>query len=163
MNWTFARRLALFSVLLACILGSTAAVSEGRNRTVKGGAGAQEKQASNRSAAPVLLQKESLDVDDDGKVDTVAYFDNNNAEIVDGEAIDLGSDGKVDVLAVRCDADRDGKSDDWLVVDAESEEIRAAMIDANDDGEVESVLYADGRRDSLPAGAGGEIQAAFRY
>jgi len=92
----------------------------------------------------VLLGKERADIDGDGTVDTVSYFDTDGDEAVDSEVIDLGSTGKASIMALRCDADADGKFDDWLVVDAASEEPRAALIDTNDDGDVDRVAFADG-------------------
>lgn len=111
---------------------------------------------------PVLLKKESVDVDNDGKMDVVSYFDSNGDGVVDAEAIDLGSTGTVTVLAIRCDADGDGREDDWAVVNAETEEITAALIDADDDGEADAVAYGDGKREALPV-ASNTIESAFRY
>jgi len=77
--------------------------------------------AGTDTKAPVLLKKETTDVDNDGKDDVVSYFDSNNDGVVDAEAIDLGSTGTVTVLAIRCDADGDGREDDWAVVNAIAE------------------------------------------
>lgn len=111
-----------------------------------------------KGGAPVLLSEEKSDVDADGKVDTVSYFDTDSDGVVDSEVIDLGSTGTASVLAIRCDADGDGKYDDWLVVDAESEQAKAMLIDANDDGEVDKVAFADGSSEPVQT----EGEALFR-
>jgi hypothetical protein len=118
--------------------------------------------ASSDTKAPALLKKETTDVDNDGKMDVVSYFDSNNDGVVDAEAIDLGSTGTVTVLAIRCDADGDGREDDWAVVNASTEEVTAALIDANDDGEADAVAYGDGKREALPVAAG-SLKPVFQY
>jgi hypothetical protein len=115
-----------------------------------------------KTPTPVLMKKDSVDVDGDGTMDAVSYFDSNGDDIVDAEAIDLGATGTVDVLAIRCDADGDGRTDDWAVVNAETEEVTAALIDANDDGEADAVAYGDGKRESLPV-ATSIIKPVFHY
>jgi hypothetical protein len=119
--------------------------------TVAFGAGVDV--AVSKDAKPVLLSKESSDVDGDGKADTVSYFDMDKDGSVDSEVIDLGSTGKPSIVALRCDADKDGKFDDWLVVDAETEQARAALIDGNDDGDVDRVAFADGSGEPVEDGA----------
>lgn len=108
--------------------------------------------AASEKAAPVLLQTERLDVDDDGTMDIVAYYDVDGDGSVDSEVIDLGGTGEADIIAIRCDADGDGRADDWAVVDAKTEEVRAALIDGDDDGETELVSYGTGE----PEPIGGE-------
>ena len=56
----------------------------------------------------------------------------------------------------------DGREDDWAVVNAATEEITAALIDANDDGEADAVAYGDGKREELPT-AVGVIRSKFQY
>jgi len=109
--------------------------------------------AVSKDAKPVLLSKESSDVDGDGVADSVSYFDMDNDGAVDSEVIDLGSTGKPSIIALRCDADKDGKFDDWLVVDAVTEEARATLIDSNDDGDVDRVAFADGTGEAVDEAA----------
>jgi hypothetical protein len=155
--------LGLTGILAAIIGAGSATATIAKDGTYGKVTATANEQATNAKSAPVLLRKEVSDVDGDEKEDTVAYFDSDSDGVVDGEAIDLGSNGQVDVLAVRCDADDDGLEDDWLVVNAETEEIRAAMIDEDNDGVVEAVQYGNGRRQALPASSHGEIQAAFKF
>jgi hypothetical protein len=112
---------------------------------------------------PVLLQKEKADVDGDGTTDLVSYFDTDDDGAVDSEVIDLGSTGKPTILAIRCDADADGRYDDWLVVDAVSEEPRAALIDANDDGDVDKVAFADGSSEPVQNGSADLFRPVANY
>ena len=100
---------------------------------------------------PVLVRKESQDVDGDGTPDVVAYFAEKEGGSVVAEAIDLGSDGIADVYAIRTDADKDGRADDWVVVNARTEEVRATLIDTDGDGDVDTIAFADGRRETIPA------------
>ena len=113
------------------------------------------------SPEPTLLSLEREDVDGDGKIDVVAYYDGDGDGVVDSEIIDLGDTGQADILALRVDGDGDGKVDDWVVVDVASEEARAMLIDSNDDGEVDEVAYADGSRE--PVGGGNDLFRPARY
>jgi hypothetical protein len=153
----------LAGTLAVVLNGVAAAAATTQGPTAEVDADAKAQPSPEGVAEPVLLKKEILDVDGNGVEDVVAYFDTDSDGVVDGEAIDLSSDDVVDVLALRCDADDDGRNDDWVVVNAKTEEIRAAMIDDNDDGVVESVLYANGRREALPVNGEGTITAAFRF
>lgn len=101
---------------------------------------------------PSLMKIERDDVDEDGVVDVVAYYDVDGDGVVDAEVIDLGATGVADILAIRCDADEDGREDDWAVVDAKTQEIRAALIDSNNDGETDAVSYGNGETEPLPGG-----------
>lgn len=105
--------------------------------------------AAHGSAEPALLRSEQQDLDGDGTLDTVAYFDSDGDGGVDSEVIDLGSTGEADIVAVRCDGDNDGREDDWVVVDAKTEVARAVLLDENDDGNVDQVAFADGRREPI--------------
>jgi len=131
---------AFFSAPVA----ASAQTSDLQGKTISVAFGAGVDVAVSKDAKPVLLSKESSDVDGDGVADSVSYFDLDNDGAVDSEVIDLGSTGTASIVALRCDADKDGKFDDWLVVDAETEQARAALIDANDDGDVDRVAFADG-------------------
>lgn len=133
------------------IASAQAPDAQAKTITIAFGAGVD--MAVPKDAKPVLLSKESSDVDGDGVADTVSYFDMDNDGSVDSEVIDLGSTGKPSIVALRCDADKDGKFDDWLVVDAETEQARAALIDGNDDGDVDKVAFADGTDEAVEDGA----------
>ena len=100
---------------------------------------------------PVLMRTDNEDVDGDGKSDTIAYFDIDGDGTVDSEVIDLGSTGTASIVAIRCDADHDGRKDDWLVVDAVTNELRATLLDTNDDGEADKVKFLDGGVEAIPA------------
>ena len=110
---------------------------------------------------PVLLSIERDDVDGDGTIDVVAYYDGDGDGTVDSEVIDLGNTGQADILALRCDGDGDGREDDWVVVDVATEEARAMLIDDDDDGEVDEVAYADGSRE--PVGGVSDLMRPARY
>jgi len=126
-------------------------VSDVQTVKVKFGSGVDVPVAK-EGAKPKLLSKETSDVDGDGTKDLVSYFDSDGDGHVDNEVIDLGSTGTPSIIAVRCDADGDGRFDDWLVIDAASEEPRAALVDANDDGDVDRVAFADGTSEPVEGG-----------
>src|SRR5438105_1527923 len=90
-----------------------------------------------------LLRKETADVDGDGEPDTIAYYDTNGDGVPDVEIVDLGSTGKPTVIAIRCDVDHKGHANDWAVIDAASGEVRAALLDTDGDGEVDTVEFRD--------------------
>lgn len=143
MNGRFLKATFAASALLAITFVCAPADAAGQNGAAR--------VAPETTAEPVLLKIERLDVDDDGKIDAVAYYDVDGDGIVDSEVIDIGATGTATILAVRCDADGDGRDDDWLVIDAASEQVRAALIDGDDDGETELVSYGDGITEPIPS------------
>jgi len=151
------------AILLAGATGVVLAQSPAAQPSVTPGSVHAELGGKVATGNLVLLKKEQLDVNDDGVLDTVAYFDSDGDTVVDGEAIDIGSTGHVSVLAIRADADNDGRSDDWLVVNADTEEVRAALIDGDNDGQADSISYADGKSTPLDVAHNGEIRAAFSF
>jgi hypothetical protein len=110
---------------------------------------------------PTLLSLEREDVDGDGKIDVIAYYDGDGDGVVDSEIIDLEGTGEADIMALRCDGDGDGRTDDWVVVDVKTEEARAMLIDEDNDGEVDEVAYADGSRE--PVGGQADQFRPARY
>ena len=101
--------------------------------------------ADAKPEAPVLLLHESVDVDGDGVEDSVSYFSSREDGALDAQSIDFGSTGKISVLALRCDFDKDGKEDDWMVVDPDTEELKAVLLDKDDDGEADLVDLGHGQ------------------
>jgi len=148
---------ATSTVLGVCFwapLGVSAQSADDQPPTVRVSFGAGVDIPVNKNAKPELLSKEKSDVDGDGIDDTVSYFDTDGEDGVDSEVIDLGSTGKPSILAIRCDADHDGRYDDWLVVDAKTEQPRAALVDSDDDGDVDRVAFADGTTEAVDAAQG---------
>src|SRR4051794_11220157 len=87
-----------FAILITAVIALGAAIAA---KAQGNAAGAAEPKAEVKSGKPVLMKKEQLDVNDDGKLDTVGYFDSDNDGVCDAEAIDLGSTGHVSILAMR--------------------------------------------------------------
>jgi hypothetical protein len=96
---------------------------------------------------PVLIFQQTVDINGDGKDDVVSYYSSRPDQTLDAESIDFGSTGRLSVLAVRLDFDGDGKDDDWIVVDPATEDVKAALVDTDDDGEVDTVDLGGGRRE----------------
>jgi hypothetical protein len=94
---------------------------------------------------PVLILQQTVDINGDGVDDVVSYYSSRPDRALDAESIDFGSTGRISVLAVRCDADNDGKEDDWIVVDPATEIVKAALLDTNEDGDVDTVDLGNGR------------------
>jgi hypothetical protein len=93
---------------------------------------------------PVLIFQQTVDINGDGVDDVVSYYSSRPDRALDAESIDLGSTGRISVLAVRCDADNDGKEDDWIVVDPATEIVKAALLDTDEDGNVDTVDLGNG-------------------
>jgi hypothetical protein len=110
---------------------------------------------ASKGGEPKLLWTDHTDIDADGETDTVSYFDTDKDGGVDSEVIDLGSTGKPTVVALRCDGDGDGRYDDWLVVDAQTETAKAVLLDKNDDGDVDVVAFADGSSEPIESSTTG--------
>jgi len=118
-------------------------------------------EAESEEANPVLLMQEKVDVDGDGLDDTISYFSDRPNGPLEAQSIEFGAPGKIAIVAVRCDYDRDGREDDWLVINAVTEDVKAALVDTNDDGEVDLVDLGNGRTEPFQ-GQGPHLPVASR-
>lgn len=109
-----------------------------------------------------LVTTENDDVDGDGSVDVVLYFDFDGDGVIDAEAIDLDSPGNPRILALRCDADSNGNYQDWVIIDANAKKIVSALVDTNDDGDVDRIAQVDGSLSPIPGDLGvKQIEAKY--
>lgn len=122
---------------------------DGYAQSGPGGAVRAETPTATAKKTPVLLHRESVDVNDDGVKDSVSYFSSRDDHAFDAQSIDFGSTGRISVLALRCDFDTDGKDDDWMVVDPDTEDVKAVLLDKDDDGEVDLVDLGNGRTEAF--------------
>ena len=143
---------------LAFVLLVTAAAVAAQSGSFR--AGGRQTPDVRTTKTPVLLLHESVDVNGDGVTDSVSYFSSRADRAFDAESVDFGSTGRISRLALRCDFDEDGKDDDWMIVDPDTEEVKAVLLDKDDDGEADLVDLGHGhtepfhgRGPHMPAGA----------
>jgi hypothetical protein len=120
-----------------------------------------EPDTSTSERTPILLLQEKVDVDGDGLDDTVSYFSSRPDGPLDAQSIEFGAVGKMSVLAVRCDFDQNGSDNDWLIVDPDTEDVKAALVDTNEDGEVDQVDLGNGRTEAFH-GRGPSLPVGYR-